>query len=133
MRAKDVMTSDVVCLNVRASVFDAAECMVCVGISAVPVVDNQGLLVGIVSEADLMHRPEIGTMSKKSWLSRLVANDAGAAREFTTSHSRRVAEVMTTKVVSAGAETMLADLVELMETHRVKRIPIVRDSGWSGS
>jgi CBS domain-containing protein len=127
MRANDVMTKDVVCLNVQASIFDAAECMVCARVSAVPVIDDGGSIVGIVSEADLLQRPEIGTMPKKSWLSRLVANDVASAREFVASHSRRVAEVMTTHVVTADEETTLGGLVELMEAHRVKRIPIIRN------
>ena len=60
MQAKDVMTEDVVCLHVSASIFEAAELMVGAGVSAVPVIDGEGKLIGIVSEADLMRRDTRG-------------------------------------------------------------------------
>lgn len=127
MRARDVMTEGVVCLHVNSSVFDAAELLLGTGISAVPIIDGEGAMVGIVSEADLIRRAEIGTMPKKSWLSRLLANDATSAHEFVRSHSRRVAEVMTKEVVTADEDAELGKLAALMEHHGVKRIPIVRD------
>ena len=127
MQAKDVMTEDVVCLHVSASIFEAAELMVGAGVSAVPVIEGEGRLSGIVSEADLMRRAEIGTTASKSWLSRFLASDAAAAHQFVQSHSRRVAEVMTKEVVTATEDTPLGKLAELMETHGIKRIPIVRD------
>jgi CBS domain-containing protein len=127
MRARDVMTEEVVCLHVGASVFDAAELLVGADVSAAPVVDDKGKVVGIVSEADLIRRAEIGTTPKKSWLSRLIADDATLARDFVQSHSRRVAEVMTKEVVTADEDAELGKLAELMERHRVKRLPIVRD------
>jgi CBS domain-containing protein len=125
MRARDVMTRRVVCLPFDASVFDAAELLLGAGVSAVPVVDAEGVMVGIVSEADLMRRGEIGTSPQRSWLRRLLTDGAAAARDFVQSHSRRVAEVMTRPVITAGEETEIAELVRLMEAHGVKRIPIV--------
>jgi CBS-domain-containing membrane protein len=129
MRAKDLMTRDVVCIDVKESIFDAAEVLLGAGVSAAPVVDGKGLVIGIVSEADLLRRAEIGTApSRKSWLARLLASDAAAAHEFVSAHTRKVSDVMTRTVVTAGEDTMLADVVELMERHKVKRIPVVRDS-----
>src|SRR5689334_483441 len=120
MRAKDVMTRDVVCIDVKESIFDAAEVLLGAGVSAAPVVDGNGLVIGIVSEADLLRRAEIGTaLSRKSWLARLHASDAAAAHEFVSAHTRNVSDVMTRTVVTAGEDTMLADVVELMERHKV--------------
>jgi CBS domain-containing protein len=127
MRAKEIMTTGVICIDIKSSIFDAAELLLNEHVSALPVVDDKGSVVGIVSEADLMRRPEIGTAPRKSWLSHLLDNDTTAARDFVEAHSRQVSEVMTSKVVTAGEETKLGDLVELMERHRVKRIPIMRD------
>jgi len=55
--------------------------------------------------------------------------DAGStlAEEFAKSHGRRVAEVMSTHVVSAGEETPLGEIATLLEKHRIKRVPIMRD------
>lgn len=126
MRAKDIMTEGVICLDVKESVFDAAELLLGAGISAAPIVNDKGTVVGIVSEADLIRRAEIGTAPKKSWLSRLLDSEGSSARDFVAAHARKVSDVMTREVVTAGEEATLGELVELIEKHDVKRIPIVR-------
>jgi CBS domain-containing protein len=125
--AKDVMSENVICINVKESVFDAAELLLGAGVSAVPVVNDKGAVVGIVSEADLIRRAEIETAPRKSWLARLMNSDVSAARDFVAAHTRRVSDVMTREVVTANESTTLRELVELMERHAIKRIPIVRD------
>ena len=62
------------------------------GISAAPVVDADGRMIGIVSEADLMFRAETGTTQSRSWLQRLLSDDAVIARDYVRSHSRRVTD-----------------------------------------
>lgn len=126
MRAKDVMIDDVICINVKESVFDAAELLLGSGVSAAPVVDDVGAVVGIVSEADLIRRAEIDTAAKKSWLARLLDSEASAARGFVAANARRVSDVMTKEVVTATEDATLGELVRLMERHGIKRIPIVR-------
>jgi len=128
MRAKDIMTENIVSVNVKETVFDAAELLLGAGVSAAPVVNDQGNVLGIVSEADLIHRAEIETAPRKSWLLRLLESEATVARDYVTSHARNVADVMTREVVTASDEATLGELVELIEKHRVKRIPIVRDN-----
>ena len=106
MRARDVMNRDVVCIGVKETVFDAAELLLGSGVSAVPVVDDKERLVGIVSEADLLRRAEIGTApSHKSWLSRLMMSEAASAHEYVVSHARKVVDVMTRDVVTAAEDT----------------------------
>lgn len=132
MRARDIMSTDVVCIESTASVFDAAELLLSAGVSAAPVVNPKGTVVGIVSEADLLRRVEIGTAAKKSWLARLVSSEGAAAHEFVAAHGRRIADVMTREVVTAGEDTPLGELVELLERHKIKRIPIVRNGLLAG-
>jgi CBS domain-containing protein len=127
MRAKQVMTRTVHTVAADASVYEAARVLLNAGISAAPVVDAGGKMLGIVSEADLMNRPEIGTAPGKSWLQRLLADDAAKAQDFIQSHSQRVADVMTKDVVTAEERTPLGDIAALMQRHDVKRIPILRD------
>lgn len=132
MRAKHVMTTSVYAVPVGASIFDAAELLVSAGVSAVPVVDGSGKMVGIVSEADLMCRAEIGTTPDKSWLHRLFADDAATASDYVRSHSHRVADVMTRDVVTATEDTKLGELATLMHKHSIKRIPILREGSIVG-
>lgn len=127
MQARDVMSKWVVAVPVGASIFEAAELLVDAEVSAAPVIDKQGRMVGIVSEADLMRRAEIDTVEHKTWLLRLLADDTQTAREYVRSHSRRVADVMTRKVITAAEDASLNQLAELMHTHNIKRVPIVRD------
>jgi CBS domain-containing protein len=127
MRAKQVMTRLIYTVTADASVYDAAQVLLNAGISAAPVVDADGTLIGIVSEADLMYRSEIGTVPGKSWLQRLLADDAVLANDYIRAYSHRVADVMTRNLVTADERATLGEIATLMQRHRVKRIPIVRD------
>jgi CBS domain-containing protein len=127
MRANQVMSIGVVTVPADASVYDAAFILLNSGVSAAPVVNAGGEMIGIVSEADLISRPELGTVAKKSLLERLIEDDTAAARDFIHSHSRRIADVMTRKVVSAGPRATLPEIATLMRQHGVKCIPIVED------
>jgi CBS domain-containing protein len=120
------MTEGVICVDVKESIFDAAELLLGARVSAAPVVDK-GIVVGIVSEADLLRRAEIGTIPMKSWWARLLASENTSAREFVGAHARKVSDVMTKAVITAQEDAPLDELVDLMERHNVKRIPIVRD------
>ncbi len=127
MQARDVMSPKVVCIEVTQSVFDAAETMLSARVNAIPVVDDKGAVVGIVSEADLLRRAELDTDTKKGWLARLLDSETSAAHDFVAANTRRVADVMTRDVVTAGLDTPLRDLVDTMERRGIKRIPIVND------
>lgn len=128
MRAHQIMSRHVVTVSSDASIYDAAFILLNANVSAAPVVDAAGKLVGIISESDLARRPEIGTLPRKSLLDCLVADEPTLAQDFIRSHSRRVADVMTRDVVTAGAQARLMEIAGLMARHSVKRIPIV----WEG-
>jgi len=126
MLAGQVMTTGVLAISLDASIYDAAELMVSAGVGALPVIDDAGGMVGIVSEADLMRRSEIGTEPHKGWLMRAFADSAVSAEEYVTLHSRRVRDVMTREVVTVTEETPLAEVAELMTRRKVKRVPVLR-------
>jgi CBS domain/BON domain len=90
-------------------------------------VDNDGTVVGIVSEADLVHREEIGTEVQRPWWLEAVTPGSILAQEFAKSHGRRVDEVMSTQVISASEDTPLAEIATLLEKRRIKRVPILRN------
>ena len=127
MHAFQVMTRPVVTVPADATVYAAADILLGARISAAPVIDPDGRMVGIVSEADLMNRPEAGTMPAKSWLERLLADEARLARDYVRSHSHHVADVMTRKVVTADERTPLQEIAALMQRNGIKRLPVVRD------
>jgi CBS domain-containing protein len=127
MRAADVMMSEVITVGEDASVQEAARLMAEHGISAVPVVDRDKRVVGIVSEGDLLHRAETGTERRRSWWLDMVASANQLAGEYVKSHSGCVKDVMTRDVISVTEETGVADIAILLETNRIKRVPVLLD------
>jgi CBS domain-containing protein len=127
MRAADVMTSGVITVGEDASVQAAAKLMAEHGISAVPVVDRGKRVVGMVSEGDLLHRAETGTEQRRSWWLDMVASTNRLAGEYVKSHSGKVKDVMTRDVISVTDDTSIADIAVLLETNRIKRVPVLRD------
>src|SRR5512145_3376719 len=99
------MTSPVVSVTPDTDVADTARLLLEHRISAVAVVDEAGKLVGIVSEGDLMRRPEAGTTRRRSWWLYLFSEAEAQARAFVKAHSRRVSDVMTRRVVTVSEDT----------------------------
>jgi CBS-domain-containing membrane protein len=127
MKARDVMVSPVVTVKPTCSVQEVAKLFLEHRISGVPVLDDQGKLVGIVSEGDLLHRVEAGTERQHSWWLRIVAGDGTLAADYAKAHARKVADVMTRNVIAAAPETPLNEIAMLLEEHSIKRVPVVRD------
>lgn len=132
MRARDVMVSPVITVKPNASVKEVAKTFLDRRISAVPVVDDQGKLVGIVSEGDLMHRSEAGTERQRPWWLLALTGGEALAAEYVKSHARKVADVMTRNVITATPDTPLHEIAALLEKNSIKRVPIVRDGGLVG-
>lgn len=127
MLARDVMTTPVLAVRRGTDVHDIAELMLECGISAVPVLDDAGRVCGMVSEGDLINRADAGTRHRRSWWLELLQDAEGRAREFLRTHGRRADDVMTRKVVAVTEDTPLPDVAALLETHHVKRVPVLRD------
>ncbi len=129
MKARDVMVSPVVTVGDNDTVRDVAKILIAKHISAVPVVDHAGKLVGIVSEADLMHRTEAGTERPTSWWLSLLSGESAIAAEYVQSHATRVKDVMTKGVQTARPDTPLHEIADMFEEKHIKRVPIVNEGG----
>jgi CBS domain-containing protein len=127
MKARDVMVSPVITVKPYSSVKEVAKTLLAKRISAVPVVDDGGKLVGMVSEGDLMHRSEAGTERQRSWWLRLMAGDDTLAADYVKAHGRKVADVMTQNVITATPGTPLDEIATLLERNSIKRVPVVED------
>jgi CBS domain-containing protein len=117
MRAADVMTLEPVSISPDASILEAIRVILQRKFSGLPVVDSNGSLVGIVTEGDLLRRTETGALIG---FGRLASEDVHAS-------GRRVREVMSPKVHTITEDTPLEEVVQLMERHQIKRLPVVRD------
>jgi CBS-domain-containing membrane protein len=127
MKARDVMTSPVITVKPTTSVKRVAQLFLERRISAVPVVDDQGKVIGMVSEGDLVHRAEISTERQRPWWLVLMAGDPGLAAEYIKEHAKRVSDIMSRNVITAGPDTPLNEIAEMLEKYGIKRLPIVRD------
>jgi CBS domain-containing protein len=127
MRAVDVMVRGVVTVHPETSISDAITLLIEHDISALPVVDDEAKLVGVLSEADLIRRAELGTEKHRPWWMEAVTGAAALAEEFAKAHGQKVGDLMTTKVVSVGEDTPISDIATLLERHRIKRVPVIRD------
>lgn len=127
MRAVEVMTTDVITVGENASVAEVAKLLAERGISAVPVVDKDSRVIGMVSEGDLLHRTETGTERRRSWWLEIMASTNQLAGDYIKSHSGSVKDVMTRDVISVSDTTSLTDIAILLEANRIKRVPVVRD------
>jgi CBS domain-containing protein len=125
MNAADVMVTNVITVTPETSVQEAAQALLDNRISGAPVVDGKGAVVGILSEGDLIRRAESGTRRhRSSWLEFLTGKEVLAA-EFVKEHSRKVADVMTSDVITASPTTSLLEIADTLEKNGIKRVPIV--------
>jgi len=127
MQARDVMVTPVVTVKPTASVQEVARQFLERQISAAPVMDDKGQLVGIISEGDLLHRVEAGTERRRSWWLRALTEADTLASEYIKAHGRKVSDVMTHSVITAAPETPLHEIATLMEKNAIKRLPIMEN------
>lgn len=125
MLAKDLMTTNVITVTPETPVREIARLLSTRHISAVPVVGPDGRILGIVSEGDLMRRPETGTERRRSWWLTLLTGPEELAQEYVKTHGRRASEVMTRDVVTVAEDTPVSAIARLLEERRIKRVPVV--------
>ena len=126
LEARDIMTSDVFVVLPSAPLREVAMVMLSRHISALPVVDDSGHLAGIVSEGDLYRRAETRTGRQRSWCLELFSSDDSGARDYLKEHGRLVEDVMTPRVISVEEAAPITEFTEILELHRIKRVPVMR-------
>jgi CBS-domain-containing membrane protein len=121
----DVMTTDVVTIRDRCGYKEIVETLADHGLSAVPVVDDDRRVIGVVSEADLLHKMEYpGGEPHARLLERKrvrVARDKADADD--------AAHLMTAPAVVVGPDASVGAAARLMDAEHVKRLPVVDDAG----
>ena len=128
MKVRDVMMADIRTVGPHSAIDAAIAIMTERRVSGVPVVDESGLLVGILTEGDLLRRAETGTCDHEG--PRLLDLLLGPGREaaaYVRTHSRRVSDLMTSDVLTVAEGDPLSDVERLMERRRIRRVPVVRN------
>lgn len=132
MKASEIMTIGVYTVTPDVSVRDAARLLIEQGISGLPVVDSTGQVVGIVTEGDFLRRAETGTQRRRPRWLEIFVGPGRLASDYVHTHGRKVADIMAPEVVTVSADAPVQDVVDIMEQHRIKRVPVVRDGAVVG-
>lgn len=130
MNARDVMTRDVVLVRPDTPAPEIARLLIERGISAVPVVDDAGAPVGMVSEGDLIGRDESEREARRDWWLQLLAEGTELHPDFVASLRtpvRTARGLMAVPVVTVAEDTEVPEIARLLAAYRVKRVPVVRD------
>lgn len=128
MRARDFMTTPAVTVDPGTNVVDIAKLLLARRISAVPVVDAAGILVGMVSEGDLMKHADVAATGPRPWWLGLLSDAAIQAQAYVKQHGRVASEVMSQEVVTVSEDATLAEIARVLEERAIKRVPVVRDA-----
>ena len=129
LRVDAVMTRTVVTIPADASIPAVIAKLVEHKVSGLPVLNELGRLVGIVTEGDLLRRVELGTHhAPPKWLGFLHRREK-AAQDFVRDHTRRVVDIMTRDPIAVDVATPLDMVVDLMEARHIRRLPVVANGG----
>jgi CBS domain-containing protein len=123
MVASDLMTETVTSVAAASNVRDVALLLLDSHIGAVPVIDESGAPVGMVSDGDLLGRRTDD--ERKDWWLDLLAHDTTPTPLLPAVPKRSVRDVMTTPLVSVSPYTPVREVVRLLQSHRIKRLPVL--------
>jgi CBS domain-containing protein len=132
MRAHEVMTSDLVTIPPETPLDAIARLFAERGISGAPVVDADGKLLGLVTESDLMRRIAAPEDRPRGWLRDAFAPAGRQAADYARLHGRVARDVMTTALVTAEADTPIAEIAKVMEERGIRRVPVLREGKLAG-
>jgi len=135
MRAQDIMTASVITATPDMTIHEAATLLVENHIGSMPVVDENGQVVGIVGERDLLHRVENGTCHRKRqwWLELLLSSPRAQAARYLKEHGRVVGDVMCEEVISISEDMPLQQIADLMERRRLDSVPVLKSGTLIGN
>jgi CBS domain-containing protein len=125
MTIEEVMTRDVITVGPATPIHKAAQLMVEHGVSGLPVVSDDGQLVGIVSEGDLILRQQ--RPGERPWWRRFFEDGEQLAREYRRAMGTTVGEVMSHPAVSISPVWGIETAATLLQNRRIRRLPVVLD------
>jgi CBS domain-containing protein len=130
--AGDLMTPDVVTVPPDTPVFAMARLLAERSISAVPVIDAEGMVVGVVTEADLIRRLAGQADQPPGWLASLFSSQERDAERYARTHGAVARDIMTTDLVAVDPKTPAAKVAHLMEDRGVRRVFVTQDGRLKG-
>jgi tellurite resistance protein TerC len=126
LRVSEAMTREVVRVSPDMSVGEAAALMAASGVSGLPVLDDGGRLVGILTEGDLLRREEFGNVPSTPLWRTLFIDDRTLAKSFAKAYGRTVEDVMTRDPITVAEDMPIAEAARLLFERGIKRVPVMQ-------
>ena len=127
MKAKDIMTREVISVPPDMPAARIARLLVDAGISAAPVLDEDGTPLGMVSEGDLIGRAEADREARRDWWLLLAAEGPSAEPRLLDGQERLARDIMASPVITVAEETESPEIARLLASYRIKRVPVLRN------
>ena len=135
MKVSDLMTKNVITIPQNATIEDVVKILSSNRISGAPVVDDNGVVIGIISEGDLLYReisprlPDaINVLDAIIFYSGIKKHNEG----FKKILAGQASDIMTREVISVEEDTEITEVARLMLKHNIKRIPVISDNKIKG-
>lgn len=135
MRARDIMQRDVKTVRPDATVHDVAQILAEANYSGLPVTDENGRLLGMVTEADLLARAQrVNVPTFFPFIGGIVYLESPRKFEeqLRKATAASVGDIMTTDIVTVGQDATVQDIAGLMVKRKINRLPVVDDEGLVG-
>ena len=126
LRARDLMTKEVVTVPPATPATSLARLLTDRGISAAPVTDPGGRLLGIVTEADLLRRLAGAEDKPAGWLRKFFSNPDRQAERYAKTHGMEARDVMTEEVIAVEPDATAEHCARVMEERGIKRLPVLQ-------
>ena len=125
MIVADVMTKAPITVHPQTSLEDAVHLMLTHHLPGLPVTDDAGCLVGMLTEGGLLRRPELGTEARSFGRLEAFFRPASFTAHYLHANGRKVCHAMEAKPLSVQPETQLIDAVGLMQNHKATCLAVL--------
>ena len=125
MKVEEIMTKDVIAVAPKTPIHEAARLMVDHGVSGLPVVDDDGNVVGIVSEGDLILREK--PRERMPWWKAFFGDAERLAVQYQKAHGTTVGEVMTRSLITVSPGFPIESVALILDQRRIRRVPVIAD------
>lgn len=132
MQASELMSTNLAIVPPETPIAAIAELLATRGISAVPIVDEQGKPLGIVTEADLIRRLAEQPRGQLTWFLDMFRGPKPQVQRFAKAHGKTARDVMTQNLITVPETATAEEIACLMEKHGIRRVPVVKDGKMVG-
>jgi CBS domain-containing protein len=132
MQARELMSTNLTVVPPETPIAAVAELLATRGISAVPVVDEQGKPLGLVTEGDLIRRLANEPRGPLTWFLDLFRGATPQVQRFAKAYGKTARDVMTADLITVQENATPEEIARLMEKHGIRRVPVVKDGKMVG-